>query len=186
MNLLMDAISAEDIVCLIIILFLSFIGSLSKDYVTMFNGKYRINIKRIIFSTFTASILTFVFSPLILDSFGFRGIIATAYIAGLVGFELLQRLSTMDGFLDLLEKASMLFNLFKFSIIFLRSERTKKNSKELDSEETRSQEVENKIMENAIKADEADKFEQFIHEENEKNRIKKEQTKNKIDKFSKK
>lgn len=41
-------------------------------------------------------------------------------------------------------------------------------------------------MENAIKADEADKFEQFIHEENEKNRIKKEQTKNKIDKFSKK
>ena len=53
MNFLMGAITveAEDIIYLILILFLSFIGSLSKYYVVMFNGKGQMNVKRIIFST---------------------------------------------------------------------------------------------------------------------------------------
>ena len=175
MNLLMDAIEAEDIVCLIVIIFLSFIGSLSKDYVSMFNDKGRMNTKRIIFSTFTASILTFVFSPLVIQSFGFRGIVASAYLAGLVGFELLQRISTMDGILDLLEKASMVFNIFKFTVIFWKSEQARKNSASLPTTKSRDDEIQQKVMEESIKSDEQDKFIEFIHDEKEKERKKREE-----------
>jgi hypothetical protein len=171
-------VEAEDIIYLILILFLSFIGSLSKDYVVMFNGKGQMNVKRIIFSTFTASIITFIFSPLIVESFGVRGIIAGAYLAGLVGFELLQRMSTTEGILDLLEKASMIFNIFKFTVIFWKSEQGKKGSSAMQTTTNRSEEIQQKVMEESIKSDEEDRFVQFLHAEKEKEHKKEKEVEN--------
>jgi len=97
-------IKAEDIIYISIILFVAFVGSFAKDYLKMFNLQHRMSFTKIILSTFTASIIIFAFAPEIVDKWGIRCLSVISFIGGLVGFETLQRISTVDGLVELLEK----------------------------------------------------------------------------------
>lgn len=102
--MLFDVINADDIIYLSIIIFVSFVGSFAKDYLKMFNLQCKMSFIKIILSTFTASILIFAFSPEIVNKYGLRGLTVASFFGGLIGFETLQRISTIDGAIELVGK----------------------------------------------------------------------------------
>ena len=106
MILLTEAITAEDGIALAVVVLLSFMGSIAQDYLALFNCQRKKSFIRILLSTTTASIIIFAFSPWIIDKvcLGFRGLAAISFIGGLVGFELLQKISNINGLLELIRE----------------------------------------------------------------------------------
>ena len=97
-------LTPDDFVALLIIGLLSFFGSVGKDYLAMFSYHRRMNPTRITLSTVTSSLVTFGMSELILEYSGVKGLMLSSFLCGLVGFELLQRISTLKGLFGFLEK----------------------------------------------------------------------------------
>ena len=114
--ILEDVIKAEDLICLSIIIFTAFIGSFAKDYLRMFNFKAKMSYIKITLSTFTASIIIFACAPEIVSKWGIRWLTVISFFGGLLGFETLQRISTIDGMMELIERVLALLNGIKDTI----------------------------------------------------------------------
>lgn len=91
-----DVISSEEVLILLILTITSFIGSLSKDYIMLMQQKRRMKVGRITISTVTSTFLMYSISAYIMSHFGFRGLIGISYLSGLLGFEILDRLSRFN------------------------------------------------------------------------------------------
>ena len=97
-------LTPDDFVAILIIGLLSFFGSVGKDYLAMFSYHRRMNPIRIILSTITSLLVVFGMSEIILEYIGVKGLMLSSFLRGLVGFELLQRISTLKGLFGFLEK----------------------------------------------------------------------------------
>ena len=113
MTPLTEVITSEDIIILGIVIVISFIGSIGQDYLAMFTSSRRMSITRIVLSTTTSSIIVFAASNKIMDFVGVRGLIAVSFFGGLVGFELLQRCSSLNGLISIIEKILAMLNAAK-------------------------------------------------------------------------
>ena len=105
--------SSEDILIFCIVLLLAFVGSVAKDYIAAFNGEHRLSIVRILLSTVTACLLIMVFSDFLIDKLGIKGLVGVSFFAGLIGFELLQDISSIDGLLKLVNKVTAILSILK-------------------------------------------------------------------------
>ena len=105
--------SSEDILILCIVLLLAFVGSVAKDYIAAFNGEHRLSIVRILLSTVTACLLIMVFSNFLIDKLGIKGLVGVSFFAGLIGFELLQDISSINGLLKLVNKVTAILSILK-------------------------------------------------------------------------
>lgn len=81
---------------MLILTITSFIGSLSKDYIMLMQQQQRMKVGRITISTVTSTFLMYSVSAYIMSHFGFRGLIGISYLSGLLGFEILDRLSRFN------------------------------------------------------------------------------------------
>ena len=97
-------LTPDDFIALMIIGILSFFGSVGKDYLAMFSYHRRMNPIRITLSTVTSLLVIFGVSDVILEYTGVKGLMLASFLCGLVGFELLQRLSTIKGLFGILEE----------------------------------------------------------------------------------
>lgn len=114
-----NTLAAEDLIGLAIIFFVSFIGSFAKVYLKLMRLKpegHHFNMTEVVLSSFTATIIIFAFSPYIEAAFSLRGVILCSFIAGLVGFELLNRLSSIKGIIALLGSIIQLYNAYMKTI----------------------------------------------------------------------
>ena len=115
--MLVDVLTAEDILDIIVIFFFSFVGSFAKVYLKMIRmkdgEKHSFNFIEVLLSTFTASIVVFAFSIYIESHFAIRGLVMVSFIAGLVGFELLVRISSINGIMSLLASVVDLYNSYR-------------------------------------------------------------------------
>ena len=115
--MLVDVLTAEDILDIIVIFFFSFVGSFAKVYLKMMRmkdgEKHSFNFIEVLLSTFTASIVVFAFSIYIESHFTIRGLVIVSFIAGLVGFELLVRISSINGVMSLLASVVDLYNSYR-------------------------------------------------------------------------
>lgn len=105
-----DIMTSEDIIILSIVIVLSFIGSIGQDYLAMFIRERKMSLIRILLSTATSSIIVFAISSKVMDWLGIRGLIAASFLGGLVGFELLQRCSSLNGLISILERILDILN----------------------------------------------------------------------------
>ena len=105
--------SSEDILIFCIVLLLAFVGSVAKDYIAAFNGEHRLSIVRILLSTVTACLLILVFSNFLIDKLGIKGLVGVSFFAGLIGFELLQDISSINGLLKLVNKVAAILSILK-------------------------------------------------------------------------
>lgn len=92
-----------EVLTLVVIIVLSFIGSLAKDYIGLFQFNSKIKFSRIILSTVTSSIFVFCIETYVINLLGFRGIVAISFLGGLAGFEILERISSLQGVVNLLK-----------------------------------------------------------------------------------
>lgn len=125
-------LAAEDLIGIAIIFFVSFIGSFAKVYLKLMRlnpKKDRINMTEVVLSSFTATIIIFAFSPYIEAALSLRGVILCSFIAGLVGFELLNRLSSIKGIIGLLASIVRLYDAYIKSISEIgKADKDKDNS----------------------------------------------------------
>lgn len=127
--MLVDALTAKDILDITVIIFFAFMGSFGKVYLKMLQlkpgKKHEFKFIEVLLSTCTASVTVFAFSIYIEDHFTIRGLVMISFIAGLVGFELLVRLSSINGIMNLL---STIVNLYE-NYHKLSTEKTKEVNK---------------------------------------------------------
>ena len=90
-----DIIQTEELIIVLVIVIMSLIGSLSKDYINLMKQGIKMKIGRILLSTVCSSILTYTFSIYILDKLYFRGLVGVSYFVGLLGFELVSKFSSL-------------------------------------------------------------------------------------------
>ena len=95
--LIEEVIKAENLVEFALIFFIAFVGSFAKVYLKMIHSpdsRHKLNFIEIVLSTFTATIVVFTFSNNIQAEIGIRGLVLCSFIMGLVGFQLLNRVSS--------------------------------------------------------------------------------------------
>ena len=109
--MLMGVVTAEDCISAAIIILLVFIGSICQDYVAAFKYQRNISLVRIIYSSVAASIILISVSPFIVNEIGLRGLILVSFVGGLAGFEILCKLSTLDGIIEVLSKVLDIINI---------------------------------------------------------------------------
>ena len=107
----MGVVTAEDCISAAIIILLVFIGSICQDYVAAFKYQRNISLVRIIFSSVAASIILISVSPFIVNEIGLRGLILVSFVGGLAGFEILCKLCTLDGIIEVLSKVLDIINI---------------------------------------------------------------------------
>ena len=98
-----EILNPEELIVILISVIMSFIGSLSKDYINLMRKGDKMKIGRIIMSTVSASIISYTFSVYILKHFSFRGLVGISYFCGLLGFELVSKLSNLTGVIQILK-----------------------------------------------------------------------------------
>lgn len=91
-----DIIKTEELIIILVIVVMSLVGSLSKDYMNLILKGIRMKIGRIILSTICSSVITYTFSIYILDKLYFRGLVGVSYFIGLLGFELVSKFSNLS------------------------------------------------------------------------------------------
>lgn len=90
-------IDSEEIICIIAVIFFTFVGSFSKDYLNLFNQRSKkMDMKRILISTVAAFIISYASSDLVIRLIGFKGLIGVSYVIGLSGFDLLNRMNSIE------------------------------------------------------------------------------------------
>ena len=107
----MGVVTAEDCISAALIILLAFIGSICQDYVAAFKYQRNISLVRIIFSSVAASIILISVSPFIVNEIGLRGLILVSFVGGLAGFEILCKLCTLDGIIEVLSKVLDIINI---------------------------------------------------------------------------
>lgn len=96
--MILKLLEIDDMLNMLLIVFVSFLGSMSKDYLSVLNNpNTKFNIIEVILSTVTASISVYSLSGFIIDFVGTKGLVLASYVTGLVGFELLTEFSTLKG-----------------------------------------------------------------------------------------
>ena len=89
---------------LLIIFFPAVIGSYAKDYLDIIHGKIKkIKIGKIIVSSITSTVIVFGFWDVIMEIFGFRALLLASFLSGVVGFQILEKISTIEGIFKILE-----------------------------------------------------------------------------------
>lgn len=97
-NIILKLLEIDDILNILLIVFVSFLGSMSKDYLSVLNNpNTKFNIIEVILSMITASISVYSLSGFIIEFVGVKGLVLSSFMTGLVGFELLNQLSTLRG-----------------------------------------------------------------------------------------
>ena len=97
-NIILKLLEIDDILNILLIVFVSFLGSMSKDYLSVLNNpNTKFNIIEVILSMITASISVYSLSGFIIEFVGVKGLVLSSFIAGLVGFEVLNQVSTLKG-----------------------------------------------------------------------------------------
>lgn len=98
MEIILNLLTIDDILNITLIIFISFLGSFSKDYLKVLNNPIKkFNIIEVLLSTITASITIYSFSDFIIAYIGIKGLVFSSFMVGLIGFELLNQLSTLKG-----------------------------------------------------------------------------------------
>ena len=93
-----NILTIDETLNIILIVFISFLGSVSKDYLKVLNNPIKkFNIMEVFLSTVTASITIYSFSDFIIEYIGIKGLVFSSFLVGLIGFELLTQLSTLKG-----------------------------------------------------------------------------------------
>ena len=101
--MILKLLEIDDMLNMLLIVFVSFLGSMSKDYLSVLNNpNTKFNIIEVMLSTVTASISVYSLSGFIIDFVGTKGLVLASYVTGLVGFELLTEFSTLKGVFRLL------------------------------------------------------------------------------------
>ena len=78
-------------------------GSYAKDYQRAIKcGSGRVDMRRVFLSDVTATVVMFALSDYVVDKWGMKVLITLSFIAGLIGFQLLEKLSTIEGLKDLI------------------------------------------------------------------------------------
>lgn len=96
--MILKLLEIDDMLNMLLIVFVSFLGSMSKDYLSVLNNpNTKFNIIAVMLSTVTASISVYSLSGFIIDFVGTKGLVLASYVTGLVGFELLTEFSTLKG-----------------------------------------------------------------------------------------
>lgn len=97
-NIMINILTIDETLNIILIVFISFLGSVSKDYLKIINNPAkRFNIVEVFLSTITASITIYSFSNFIIEYIGIKGLVFSSFLIGLIGFELLTQISTLKG-----------------------------------------------------------------------------------------
>ena len=130
-----DMMQTEELFIILIIVIMSLIGSLSKDYINFMRKEIPMKVGRIITSTICSSMITYTFSMYILDKLYFRGLIGISYFCGLLGFELVNKLSNLSGVIHIIK----LINLDPDKLEKIE-ENLEKLEKELDDKSAKKEE----------------------------------------------
>lgn len=104
-------LSLDSIVIFIAILAVCLLGSLAKDFIIVFRGEekkyvrltFKFRVGRILLSTTTSTFLVFALSDTIIDHIGFKGLLFVSLLVGIVGFELLEHISTINRVIELID-----------------------------------------------------------------------------------
>jgi hypothetical protein len=95
---MINILTIDETLNIILIVFISFLGSVSKDYLKVLNNPIKkFNIMEVFLSMVTASITIYSFSDFIIEYIGIKGLVFSSFLVGLIGFELLTQLSTLKG-----------------------------------------------------------------------------------------
>ena len=111
-----ELIKLEGALEVMTIILISFLGSFAKVYLKIMKMKTRAsfsNFIETILSTITASILVYSFSEHIINHFSGKGLLLFSFLAGLVGFEILIRVSNLNSLLSLLFKFIDLYTNYR-------------------------------------------------------------------------
>lgn len=92
-----DVLTIEQLIVFAVILVLCIIGSYAKDTIDTFTGKSeKILLKVIIISSLLVSILVWSFSEMIIDSIGFKPLLALSLVAGIISYDVALRLVNLS------------------------------------------------------------------------------------------
>lgn len=111
-----DLIKLEGALEIMTIVFIAFLGSFAKVYLRIMKLKLKAsfsNLIETILSTITASILVYSFSEHIVAHFSNKGILMFSFIAGLVGFEVLVRISNLNSLISIIFKFVDLYTNYR-------------------------------------------------------------------------
>jgi len=88
---------------LLFIIITALAGSYGKEYMRIMKSDHpeHISISNVLLSTFTATLVIYGLSNIIIERFGEKFLTFASFVCGLVGFQLMEKLSTVDGILGL-------------------------------------------------------------------------------------
>lgn len=91
---------------LLIIIITSLAGSYGKDYLRIMKSTRpeKVSLSNVFLSTFTATLVIYGFSDMLVEKFGDKFLAFASFVCGLVGFQLMEKLSTIDGVLGLIKQ----------------------------------------------------------------------------------
>ena len=126
-----DLIKLEGALEIMTIVFIAFLGSFAKVYLRIMKLKVKAsfsNLIETILSTIPASILVYSFSEYIASHFSNKGILMFSFIAGLVGFEVLVRISNLNSLISIIFKFVDLYTNYR-KIMIEKDQSDTKNDK---------------------------------------------------------
>lgn len=94
--MLKDVVLDEELLMILIIITISLIGSLVKNYYELLYHHKRMKVGLIIVSTVSTSILDYSISSYLLKILGYRPFIGVTFFLGLISVELLGKLSNLN------------------------------------------------------------------------------------------
>lgn len=94
--MLKDVVLDEELLLILIIITISLIGSLVKNYYELLYHHKRMKVGLIILSTVSTSILDYSISSHLLNFLGYRPFIGVTFFLGLISMELLGKLSNLN------------------------------------------------------------------------------------------
>lgn len=94
--MLKDVVLDEELLLILIIITISLIGSLVKNYYELLYHHKRMKVGLIILSTISTSILDYSISSHLLKFLGYRPFIGVTFFLGLISMELLGKLSNLN------------------------------------------------------------------------------------------
>lgn len=94
--MLEDVVLDEELLLVLIIITISLIGSLVKNYYELLYHHKRMKVGLMILSTISTSVLDYSLSPYLLQFLGYRPFIGITFFLGLISMELLGKLSSLN------------------------------------------------------------------------------------------
>lgn len=94
--MLKDVVLDEELLLILIIITISLIGSLVKNYYELLYHHKRMKVGLIVLSTVSTSILVYSISSHLLKFLGYRPFIGVTFFLGLISMELLGKLSNLN------------------------------------------------------------------------------------------